>query len=166
MGTGGTGPDGGSTRAVPRRPATSIAKATLIDSWAPSGATAHGMYIDPNGRAGRSSWSSPSGGGPGRSTGRRRRLSARHTSGFTPTPRSGAGPSARPRSEVQARVKKLSDELAPGSVELVYRWVATIFKAAVGDRMIAASPCIRIALPEEAGHRGHPALGARRDRVG
>ena len=53
------------------------------------------------------------------------------------------------RSEVQAWVKKLSDKLAPGSVELVYRWVATIFKAAVGDRIIAASPCIRIALPKK-----------------
>jgi len=39
--------------------------------------------------------------------------------------------------------------LAPGSVELVYRWVATIFKAAVGGRLIAASPCIRIALPKK-----------------
>jgi integrase len=53
------------------------------------------------------------------------------------------------RSEVQAWVKKLSDKLAPGSVELTYRWVATIFKAAVDDRMIAASPCIRIALPKK-----------------
>jgi integrase len=53
------------------------------------------------------------------------------------------------RSEIQAWVKKLSDHLAPGSVELVYRWVATIFKAAVGDRLIAASPCIRIALPKK-----------------
>ena len=35
-----------------------------------------------------------------------------------------------------------------GSVEVVYRWVSTIFKAAVGDRLIAASPCIRIALPK------------------
>ncbi|HUP68248.1 MAG TPA: hypothetical protein VM142_00370 [Acidimicrobiales bacterium] len=38
--------------------------------------------------------------------------------------------------------------LAPASVELVYRWVSTIFKAAVGDRLIPASPCIRIALPK------------------
>ena len=45
----------------------------------------------------------------------------------------------------QAWVKKL----APGSVGLVYRWVATTFKAAVGDRLIAASPCIRIALPKK-----------------
>jgi integrase len=54
------------------------------------------------------------------------------------------------RSEVQAWVKALSEKLAPGSVELVYRWVSTIFKAAVGDRLIAASPCIRIALPKRA----------------
>src|SRR5580704_12273300 len=53
------------------------------------------------------------------------------------------------RSEVQAWVKKLSERLAPGSVEVAYRWVATIFKAAVGDRLIAASPCIRIALPKK-----------------
>jgi integrase len=50
------------------------------------------------------------------------------------------------RSEVQAWVKLVSGELAPGSVELVYRWVSTIFKTAVGDRLIAASPCIRISL--------------------
>jgi integrase len=54
------------------------------------------------------------------------------------------------RSEVQAWVKSISGELAPGSVELVYRWVSTIFKAAVGDRLIAASPCIRISLPKRA----------------
>ena len=53
------------------------------------------------------------------------------------------------RSEVQAWVKKLSERLAPGSVEVAYRWVATILKAAVGDRLIAASPCIRIALPKK-----------------
>src|SRR5205807_8175091 len=62
------------------------------------------------------------------------------------------------RSEVPAWVKKLSDKLAPGSVELVYRWLATFFKAAVGGRVFAASLCIRIALPK-AGHAGHPALG-------
>jgi hypothetical protein len=33
------------------------------------------------------------------------------------------------RSEVQAWVKKLSEPLAPGSVEVAYRWVATIFKS-------------------------------------
>jgi integrase len=54
------------------------------------------------------------------------------------------------RSEIQAWVKDRSAELAPGSVELVYRWVSSIFKAAVGDRLIASSPCIRIALPKTA----------------
>ena len=43
----------------------------------------------------------------------------------------------------------MSEKLAQGSVELVYRWVATTVKAAVGDRLIAASPCIRIALPKK-----------------
>lgn len=52
------------------------------------------------------------------------------------------------RSEIQGWVKKRSEVLSPGSVELVYRWVATIFKAAVGDRLIPASPCVRIALPK------------------
>lgn len=52
------------------------------------------------------------------------------------------------RSEIQAWVKALTGVLAPGAVELVYRWVSAIFKAAVGDRLIASSPCIRIALPK------------------
>jgi hypothetical protein len=56
------------------------------------------------------------------------------------------------RSEVQGWVKGRSEVLAPGSVEVVYRWVAAIFKAAVGDQLIGASPCNRIALPKrEAG---------------
>ena len=54
------------------------------------------------------------------------------------------------RSEIQAWVKALSTTLAPGSVEFAYRWVSTIFKSAVGDRIIASSPCIRIALPKKA----------------
>ncbi len=60
------------------------------------------------------------------------------------------------RSEIQAWVKNRSDVLAPGSVELVYRWVATVFKAAVGDRLIAASPCERIALPKRPRHEVVP----------
>ncbi len=52
------------------------------------------------------------------------------------------------RSEIQAWVKALTGVLAPATVELVYRWVSAIFKAAVGDRLIASSPCIRIALPK------------------
>lgn len=52
------------------------------------------------------------------------------------------------RSEIQAWVKHESTRLAPGSVELVYRWVSTIFKSAVSDRLIASSPCIGITLPK------------------
>ena len=52
------------------------------------------------------------------------------------------------RSEIQAWVREQSEELSPGSVEVVYRWVATIFKAAVADRLIASSPCTGITLPK------------------
>jgi integrase len=52
------------------------------------------------------------------------------------------------RSDIQAWVKDQSRVLAPNSVELVYRWVSTIFKAAVGDRLIASSPCVGITLPK------------------
>lgn len=51
------------------------------------------------------------------------------------------------RSEIQSWVKVRSGVLAPGSGEVVYRWVTAMFKAAVGDQLIVASPCHRIALP-------------------
>jgi integrase len=54
------------------------------------------------------------------------------------------------RSEVQGWVKSLSDHLSPGSVEVAYRWAATVFRSAVADRLLPASPCIRIALPKKA----------------
>lgn len=53
------------------------------------------------------------------------------------------------RSEVQAWVKGRSEVLSPGTVEVCYRWVATIFRSAVEDRLIPASPCVRIALPKK-----------------
>jgi len=52
------------------------------------------------------------------------------------------------RSEIQLWVKNESAVLAPGSVEVAYRWVASIFKAAMADRLIPATPCIRISLPK------------------
>lgn len=52
------------------------------------------------------------------------------------------------RSEVQGWVKGMSANLAPRSVEVAYRWGATVFRSAVADRLISASPCIRIALPK------------------
>ncbi len=50
--------------------------------------------------------------------------------------------------ETRPWLSSTSERLAPGSVELVYRWVWTIFKAAVTDRLIASSPCVGIALPK------------------
>ena len=52
------------------------------------------------------------------------------------------------RSHVQALVKGLSLRLAPATVETVYRHVASVFRAAVADRVIAASPCSDIRLPK------------------
>lgn len=53
------------------------------------------------------------------------------------------------RSEVQAWVKGLSQTLAPTTVELIYRYLSAIFKAAVGDRIISVSPCVDITLPKQ-----------------
>lgn len=53
------------------------------------------------------------------------------------------------RSEIQAWVKHRSEVLAPATVEVVYRWVATIFKAAVADRLIPSSPCVNVKLPKK-----------------
>lgn len=51
-------------------------------------------------------------------------------------------------STIQGLVKTLSADLAPGTVEVIYRYVSAIFKAAVADRMIASSPCVRVRLPK------------------
>src|SRR5712691_8913090 len=48
--------------------------------------------------------------------------------------------SIRP-SEIQAWVRGRSEVLAPSTVEVVYRFVSAIFRAAVADRIIAANPC-------------------------
>jgi integrase len=51
------------------------------------------------------------------------------------------------RSEIQALVRALSDELAPATVEVVYTWLCTVFKAAMSDRVIATTPCADVKLP-------------------
>jgi integrase len=51
------------------------------------------------------------------------------------------------RSEVQAWVRGRADVLEPRTVRAVYRLLATLMRSAVEDRLIAASPCVRIALP-------------------
>jgi integrase len=51
------------------------------------------------------------------------------------------------RSEIQGLVKTLAEEFAPATVEGAYVWTAAVFKAAVADRIISASPCQDITRP-------------------
>jgi integrase len=51
-------------------------------------------------------------------------------------------------SDIQALVKRLEQTLAPPSVIVTYRYVSTIFRAAVRDRRIALTPCDGIRLPK------------------
>ena len=59
--------------------------------------------------------------------------------------------SIRP-TEVQAWVRHLGDTLAPATVASIYQLFATIMRAAVTDRLVNASPCVRIQTPR-AEHR-------------
>jgi len=58
--------------------------------------------------------------------------------------------------EVQGWVKGRSEVLAPATVEVVYRYVSTIFKSAVADRLIASSPCMGVKLPKVERHKVMP----------
>jgi integrase len=51
-------------------------------------------------------------------------------------------------SDIQSLVKQLSLDLAPATVGVVHRILAGIFKAAVRDRRIVASPCEGTRLPK------------------
>lgn len=67
-------------------------------------------------------------------------------------PRLGNRPLASVRpSDVQARVRALSEALAPATVENVYTYAVAVFAAAVRDRLITRTPCDRIQLPKEHG---------------
>lgn len=52
------------------------------------------------------------------------------------------------RSQVQSWVKGRSQLLAPSTVALTYGYLATIYKAAVSDGLLARTPCTGIRLPE------------------
>jgi integrase len=53
------------------------------------------------------------------------------------------------RGEIQAMIHALTTkELAPGTVELVYRYVVAIYRSAITDRVVATSPCVDVKLPE------------------
>ncbi len=51
------------------------------------------------------------------------------------------------RSDVQAWASDLAGRLAPATVETIYKELAGVFREAVHDGVLAASPCRRIALP-------------------
>ena len=52
-------------------------------------------------------------------------------------------------SELQAWAKHLSGELAPATVEVVYRYVVAILRAAVANRVISSSPAVGVRLPKD-----------------
>jgi len=51
-------------------------------------------------------------------------------------------------SEIQAWVKDRSAVLSPATVQTVYRITASVFRSAVRDRILTASPCDQIKLPK------------------
>jgi integrase len=59
-------------------------------------------------------------------------------------------------SEVQAWVRNLAEDLEPSTVELVYRYAVSIFRAAVADRVIAQNPATGIRLPKAEPKRVEP----------
>lgn len=61
------------------------------------------------------------------------------------------------RAHIQAAVQKWAREMAPATVSVVYGYVSGLFRAAVDDRLIAHSPCVRgINLPRTEHHRVIP----------
>lgn len=59
-------------------------------------------------------------------------------------------------SEVQAWVRRLEQDLAPSTIGVVYSFVAAIFRAAVRDRLIVATPCVDVRLPKPEPKRVDP----------
>jgi integrase len=51
-------------------------------------------------------------------------------------------------SEIQAWVQGRSEELAATTVEVVYRYLSSIFRTAVADQLLLTSPCVGIRLPK------------------
>jgi integrase len=62
--------------------------------------------------------------------------------------------SVRP-SEVQAWVHGLEEHLAPSTIEVVYSFLAGVFRA-VRDRLIVATPCVDVRLPTREPKRVEP----------
>lgn len=51
------------------------------------------------------------------------------------------------RSDVQRVVTLAAERLAPATVGVMYSYVSAVFKAAVVDRVVASSPCVKVKLP-------------------
>lgn len=68
--------------------------------------------------------------------------------------------SIRP-SEIQAWVRRLEQDLAPSTIGVVDSFVAGIFRSAVRDRLLVASPCMDVWLPRPEPKRVEP-LGTER----
>ena len=68
--------------------------------------------------------------------------------------------SVRP-SEVQAWVRGLEQHLAPSTIEVVYSFVAGVFRAAVRDRLIVTTPCVDVRLPKLQPKRVEPLVTER-----
>jgi len=49
--------------------------------------------------------------------------------------------------DVRLLVATMSKKIAPSTLRVTYRYVSTIFKAAVTDKKISESPCVKIKLP-------------------
>lgn len=58
--------------------------------------------------------------------------------------------------QIQAWVRGASADLAPSTVEVVYRYLSAIFKAAVADRLIHHTPCVGVKLPKREPKRVDP----------
>jgi integrase len=52
------------------------------------------------------------------------------------------------RSDVQRVVSLAAERNAPGTVEVIYAYTSAVFKAALLDRVVSSSPCVKIKLPE------------------
>lgn len=54
------------------------------------------------------------------------------------------------RSDIQTAVAVMADTLAPSTVHVGYGFIASVFKSAVMDGLVTATPCMRISLPPKA----------------
>lgn len=59
-------------------------------------------------------------------------------------------------SHVQAMLKRIETDLSPATRAVTWRYVQTIFRAAVRDRRIVVSPCEGVRIPRPAKRRVHP----------